>query len=295
MAAAKEIRSQIGSIKNTQKITSAMEMVAASKMRKAQDRMRASQPYAKQIRKVVGHLAKANPEYKHPWMEEREVKRVGFIVVSSDRGLCGGLNHNLFKAVVKEAKAWHEQGAELDFCTLGSKASAFFRKYGGNLVAAKSGLGEAPRAEDLVGSVKVMLDAYDEGKLDRLYVVFNEFVNTMTQKPVVRQLLPLSSDMGAEAQNDDDEFERPSSWDYLYEPDAKALLDSLLVRFVEAQVYQAVVENVACEQAARMIAMKSATDNAGNLIDDLELVYNKARQAAITQEISEIVGGAAAV
>ncbi|MDL4862514.1 F0F1 ATP synthase subunit gamma [Halomonas elongata] len=295
MAAAKEIRSQIGSIKNTQKITSAMEMVAASKMRKAQDRMRASQPYAKQIRKVVGHLAKANPEYKHPWMEEREVKRVGFIVVSSDRGLCGGLNHNLFKAVVKEAKAWHEQGAELDFCTLGSKASAFFRKYGGNLVAAKNGLGEAPRAEDLVGSVKVMLDAYDEGKLDRLYVVFNEFVNTMTQKPVVRQLLPLSSDMGAEAQNDDDEFERPSSWDYLYEPDAKALLDSLLVRFVEAQVYQAVVENVACEQAARMIAMKSATDNAGNLIDDLELVYNKARQAAITQEISEIVGGAAAV
>ncbi|MDT8893346.1 F0F1 ATP synthase subunit gamma [Halomonas sp. I1] len=294
MAAAKEIRSQIGSIKNTQKITSAMEMVAASKMRKAQDRMKACQPYAKQIRKVVGHLADANPEYKHPWMEEREVKRVGFIVVSSDRGLCGGLNVNLFKSVVKEAKAWHDQGAELDFCTLGSKAGTFFRKYGGNLVAAKNGLGEAPRAEDLVGSVKVMLDAYDEGKLDRLYVVFNEFVNTMTQKPVVRQLLPLSSDMGAEAQ-DDEEFERPSSWDYLYEPDAKALLDSLLVRFVEAQVYQAVVENVACEQAARMIAMKSATDNAGNLIDDLELVYNKARQAAITQEISEIVGGAAAV
>ncbi|RTR05673.1 F0F1 ATP synthase subunit gamma [Halomonas nitroreducens] len=294
MAAAKEIRTQIGSIKNTQKITSAMEMVAASKMRKAQDRMKASQPYAKQIRNVVGHIADANPEYKHPWMEEREVKRVGYIVVSSDRGLCGGLNVNLFKAVVKEAKAWRDSGAELDFCALGSKATTFFRKYGGSLVAAKSGLGEAPSQDDLIGSVKVMLDAYDEGKLDRLYVVFNEFVNTMTQKPVVRQLLPLSAEMGADdAQNE--EHKRPGSWDYLYEPDAKELLDSLLVRFVEAQVYQAVVENVACEQAARMIAMKSATDNAGNLIDDLELVYNKARQAAITQEISEIVGGAAAV
>ncbi|MCK2185002.1 F0F1 ATP synthase subunit gamma [Halomonas getboli] len=293
MAAAKEIRTKIGSIKNTQKITSAMEMVAASKMRKAQDRMKASQPYAQQIRKVVGHVADANPEYKHPWMLEREVKRVGYIVVSSDRGLCGGLNVNMFKAVVKEAKAWRDSGAELDFCALGSKATSFFRKYGGSLVAAKSGLGEAPEADDLIGSVKVMLDAYDEGKLDRLYVVYNEFVNTMTQKPVVRQLLPLSADMGAEEQNE--EHKRPGSWDYLYEPDAKELLDSLLVRFVEAQVYQAVVENVACEQAARMIAMKSATDNAGNLIDDLELVYNKARQAAITQEISEIVGGAAAV
>ncbi|MBB3190058.1 F0F1 ATP synthase subunit gamma [Halomonas cerina] len=294
MAAAKEIRTQIGSIKNTQKITSAMEMVAASKMRKAQDRMKASQPYAKQIRNVVGHIAEANPEYKHPWMEEREVKRVGYIVVSSDRGLCGGLNVNLFKAVVNEAKAWRDSGAELDFCALGSKATTFFRKYGGSLVAAKSGLGEAPSQDDLIGSVKVMLDAYDEGQLDRLYVVFNEFVNTMTQKPVVRQLLPLSAEMGAdEAQNE--EHKRPGSWDYLYEPEAKELLDSLLVRFVEAQVYQAVVENVACEQAARMIAMKNATDNAGNLIDDLEMVYNKARQAAITQEISEIVGGAAAV
>ena len=293
MAAAKEIRTQIGSIKNTQKITSAMEMVAASKMRKAQDRMKASQPYAKQIRNVVGHVADANPEYKHPWMEEREVKRVGYIVVSSDRGLCGGLNVNLFKSVVKDAKAQRDQGAELDFCALGGKATSFFRKFGGRLVAAKSGLGEAPDAEGLIGSVKVMLDAYDEGQLDRLYVVYNEFVNTMTQKPVVRQLLPLSTEMGAEESNE--EHKRPGGWDYLYEPDAKALLDSLLVRFVEAQVYQAVVENVACEQAARMIAMKSATDNAGNLIDDLELVYNKARQAAITQEISEIVGGAAAV
>ncbi|WP_163577986.1 F0F1 ATP synthase subunit gamma [Halomonas faecis] len=293
MAAAKEIRTQIGSIKNTQKITSAMEMVAASKMRKVQDLMKASQPYAKQIRNVAAHIADANPEYRHDYMIERdEVKRVGFIVVSTDRGLCGGLNHNLFKAVVKDAKAWHDKGAELDFCALGSKAGAFFRNYGGNLVAAKSGLGEAPEVEDLIGSVKVMLDAYDEGRIDRLYVVYNEFINTMTQKPVVRQLLPLTPGMGVE---EDQDNQRPGSWDYLYEPDAKALLDSLLVRFIESQVYQAVVENGACEQAARMIAMKSATDNAGGLIDDLEMVYNKARQAAITQEISEIVGGAAAV
>ncbi|SDI90378.1 F0F1 ATP synthase subunit gamma [Billgrantia gudaonensis] len=294
MAAAKEIRTQIGSIKNTQKITSAMEMVAASKMRKVQDLMKASQPYAKQIRNVAAHIADANPEYRHDYMIERdEVKRVGFIVVSTDRGLCGGLNHNLFKAVVKDAKAWRDKGAELDFCALGTKAGAFFRNYGGNLVAAKSGLGEAPEVDDLIGSVKVMLDAYDEGRLDRLYVVYNEFVNTMTQKPVVRQLLPLTPGMGLDEEAEDNQ--RPGSWDYLYEPDAKALLDSLLVRFIESQVYQAVVENGACEQAARMIAMKSATDNAGNLIDDLEMVYNKARQAAITQEISEIVGGAAAV
>lgn len=294
MAAAKEIRSQIGSIKNTQKITSAMEMVAASKMRKAQDLMKASQPYARQIRNVVAHLADASPEYRHDYMIPRnEVKRVGYIVVSSDRGLCGGLNTNLFKATVKDASAWRDQGVELDFCALGSKASHFFNKYGGRLVAAKSSLGEAPRAEDLIGSVKVMLEAYDEGQLDRLYVVHNEFVNTMTQKPVVRQLLPLSSDVGDDEQ--DQENARPQSWDYLYEPDARTLLDSLLVRFIESQVYQAVVENGACEQAARMIAMKSATDNAGDLVDDLEMVYNKARQAAITQEISEIVGGAAAV
>ncbi|MDN3522846.1 F0F1 ATP synthase subunit gamma [Halomonas ramblicola] len=294
MAAAKEIRTQIGSIKNTQKITSAMEMVAASKMRRAQDLMKASQPYARQIRNVVAHVADANPEYRHPWMVERDAERVGYIVVSTDRGLCGGLNVNLFKAVAKDARAWREQGAELDFCALGSKAGGFFRNYGGNLVAAKSGLGESPEMENLIGSVKVMLDAYNEGSLDRLFVVYNEFVNTMTQKPVVRQLLPVSPDMGnGDAHHE--EHKGPGSWDYLYEPDAKALLDSLLVRFIEAQVYQAVVENGACEQAARMLAMKNATDNAGGLIDDLELVYNKARQAAITQEISEIVGGAAAV
>ncbi|CAM3885316.1 F0F1 ATP synthase subunit gamma [Vreelandella rituensis] len=296
MAAAKEIRTQIGSIKNTQKITSAMEMVAASKMRKAQDLMRASQPYARQIRNVVGHVADTNPEYKHDYMVERdEVTRVGYIVVSTDRGLCGGLNHNLFKALLKDVVGWRKEGAELDFCALGTKASTFFRSYGGNLVAAKSGLGESPTVEALIGSVTVMLEAYDEGKIDRLYVVYNEFVNTMTQAPVVRQLLPLSTDIGSDETTQDAENARPGSWDYLYEPDAKALLDSLMIRFIESQVYQAVVENGACEQAARMIAMKSATDNAGGLIDDLEMVYNKARQAAITQEISEIVGGAAAV
>ncbi|MHB0775037.1 F0F1 ATP synthase subunit gamma [Halomonas sp. WWR20] len=289
MAAAKEIRTQIGSIKNTQKITSAMEMVAASKMRKAQDRMAASQPYARLIRRVVGHIAKANPEYRHDYMIDRDVKRVGYIVVSSDRGLAGGLNINVFKAVVKDAKQWRDKGIEADFASIGKKAGTFFRNHGGNLVAAKSGLGEAPEAQDLVGSVKVMLDAFDEERLDRLYVVYNEFVNTMTQKPVVRQLLPLA------AGQDEDEQARPGSWDYLYEPDAKSLLDQLLVRYVESQVYQAVVENAACEQAARMIAMKNATDNAGDLIGDLERVYNKARQASITQEISEIVGGAAAV
>jgi F-type H+-transporting ATPase subunit gamma len=273
-----------------------MEMVAASKMRKAQDLMKASQPYARQIRNVVAHIADANPEYKHDYMVDREVKRVGYIVVSTDRGLCGGLNVNLFKAVLKDAMVRRDEGAELDFCALGSKAGGFFKSYGGNLVAAKSGLGEAPEVDDLIGSVKVMLDAYDEGRLDRLYVVYNEFVNTMTQKPVVRQLLPLSPDMGGDDPEDGHEQSGPVyTWDYLYEPDAKALLDSLLVRFIESQVYQAVVENAACEQAARMIAMKNATDNAGGLIDDLEMIYNKARQAAITQEISEIVGGAAAV
>ena len=296
MAAAKEIRTQIGSIKNTQKITSAMEMVAASKMRKAQDLMKASQPYARQIRNVVAHIADANPEYRHDYMVEREVKRVGYIVVSTDRGLCGGLNVNLFKAVLRDSMEKREAGAELDFCALGSKAGGFFKSYGGNLVAAKSGLGESPEVEDLIGSIKVMLEAYDEGRLDRLFVVYNEFVNTMTQKPVVRQLLPLSPDMGVDDPEDGHEQSGPVyTWDYLYEPDAKALLDSLLVRFIESQVYQSVVENAACEQAARMIAMKNATDNAGGLIDDLEMIYNKARQAAITQEISEIVGGAAAV
>jgi F-type H+-transporting ATPase subunit gamma len=287
MAVGKEIKTQIASITSTRKITSAMEMVAASKMRRAQDRMQSSRPYARSIRGVIQHLAKANPEYTHLYMQSGEVKRVGFIIVASDRGLCGGLNINLFKATVSKMKEFHDQNVEMDICALGSKAISFFRNYGGNVVAAKGGLGDAPEAEQLVGAVKVMLDAYSEGKLDRLYVVSNEFVNTMTQKPTVDQLLPL------QAEEDDESLNH--HWDYIYEPEAKELLDGLLTRYIESCVYQAVVENNACEQAARMLAMKNATDNAGNLIDELQLVYNKARQAAITQEISEIVGGAAAV
>ena len=286
MAGAKEIRSKIASIKSTQKITNAMEKVAVSKMRKAQMRMAAGRPYAERIRQVIGHLANANPEYRHPFMVEREVKRVGYIVVSSDRGLAGGLNINLFKALVKDMSGQRDRGAEIDLCVIGSKGASFFKSYGGNVVAAISHLGEEPSINDLIGSVKVMLDAYLEGRIDRLYVVSNKFVNTMTQKPTVEQLIPLVAEDNAELKH---------HWDYLYEPDAKALLDGLLVRYVESQVYQAVVENNACEQAARMIAMKNATDNAGELISDLQLIYNKARQAAITQEISEIVGGAAAV
>ncbi len=287
MAVGKEIRNQISSIKSTQKITSAMEMVAASKMRKAQERMQATRPYADKMRQVIGHIAKANAQYKHPFMVEREVKRVGYIVVSTDRGLCGGLNINLFKALVREMKAWKEKGVETDLCAIGQKGASFFRSYGGNVVAALTHLGDSPSSEKLIGNVKVMLDAFSEGKIDRLYVVSNEFVNTMTQSPKVEQLLPLPES--------EDEEEIKNQWDYLYEPDARQILDGLLPRFIESQVYQGVVENLACEQAARMIAMKSATDNAGSIIDELQLAYNKARQAAITQEISEIVSGAEAV
>ncbi|SFR48378.1 ATP synthase F1 subcomplex gamma subunit [Marinobacter gudaonensis] len=287
MAVGKEIRNQISSIKSTQKITSAMEMVAASKMRKAQERMQATRPYADKMRQVIGHIAKANAQYKHPFMVEREVKRVGYIVVSTDRGLCGGLNINLFKALVREMKAWKEKGVESDLCAIGQKGASFFRSYGGNVVAALTHLGDSPSSEKLIGNVKVMLDSFSEGKIDRLYVVSNEFVNTMTQSPKVEQLLPLPEG--------EDEEEIKNQWDYLYEPDARQILDGLLPRFIESQVYQGVVENLACEQAARMIAMKSATDNAGSIIDELQLAYNKARQAAITQEISEIVSGAASV
>lgn len=287
MAGAKEIRTQIGSIKSTQKITSAMEMVAASKMRKAQERMQRGKPYSQRIRSVVGHLANANPEYQHQYMQEREARRVGFIVVSTDRGLCGGLNINLFKQTVRAMKEWSDAGAQIDLCLVGAKASAFFQSHGGNVVATVRDLGEDPSVADLIGSVKVMLDSYSEGNIDRLFLVRNEFVNTMTQTPIVQQMLPL--------QPTEDEELQQHHWDYIYEPDARELLEGLLTRYVESQVYQAVVENGACEQAARMIAMKSATDNAGELIDDLQLVYNKARQAAITQELSEIVGGAAAI
>ena len=288
MAGAKEIRNKIGSVKSTQKITKAMEMVAASKMRRSQDAMEASRPYAETMRKVIGHVANANLEYRHPYLAEREAKRVGYIIVSTDRGLCGGLNINVFKKAVTDMQAWKAKGADIELAVIGSKATAFFNNSGAKVVAQVSGLGDAPSLEDLIGSVGVMLKKYDEGELDRLYVVYNEFVNTMVQQPTIDQLLPLPK-------SESEEMQRPHSWDYIYEPEPKPLLDTLLVRYVESQVYQGVVENLACEQAARMIAMKAATDNATNLIEDLELVYNKARQAAITQELSEIVSGASVV
>ncbi|UTV27745.1 F0F1 ATP synthase subunit gamma [Photobacterium atrarenae] len=288
MAGAKEIRNKIGSVKNTQKITKAMEMVAASKMRKTQDAMESSRPYAQTMRKVIGHIALGSLEYKHPYLEEREAKRVGYIIVSTDRGLCGGLNINLFKQALADIKGWSDKGAEVDLALVGAKATAFFNSYGGNVEAQVSGLGDKPSVDELIGTVGVMLKKYDEGQLDRLYLVYNKFVNTMVQQPVIDQLLPLPK-------SEDEEMQRNHAWDYIYEPEPKALLDTLLVRYAESQVYQGVVENLACEQAARMVAMKAATDNAGNLIDELQLVYNKARQAAITQELSEIVSGASAV
>ena len=288
MAVGKEIRDQIGSVKSTQKITKAMEMVAASKMRKAQDRMLAARPYAQKIRSVVAHIAKANLEYKHPFTLEREVKRVGYIVVSSDRGLCGGLNMNVFRKTVTEMAEWDSKGVEIDIATIGSKALAYFRRAGGSVVSEASHYGDRPALSDLLGAITTMLNAYEAGTIDRLYIVSNEFVNTMTQSPEAMQLLPVAADEAASE-------EVPALFDYIYEPEAKPILDTVLKRYVESQIYQAVVENIACEQSARMVAMRAASDNAGDLIGELELVYNKARQAAITQEISEIVSGAAAV
>ena len=286
MSQAKEIRTKIGSIKSTQKITRAMEMVAASKMRKAQQRMEASRPYFERIRQVVGHIADVYSDHGHCYMHAREIKRVGLIIVSTDRGLCGGLNVNLFKKAVADMLSWKKKNIEVDLCLLGSKAEAFFQSLGGNIVASHTHIGDAPSAGDVVGVVRAMLAAYEEEAIDALKVVYNGFVNTMSQSPQVVKLLPLepitSEELGA-------------YWNYIYEPGIEALLSGLLVRYIESQVYQAVIENHACEQAARMVAMKSATDNAGNLMDELHLVYNKARQAAITQEISEIVGGASAV
>jgi len=286
MAGTKEIRTQIKSIQNTQKITKAMEMVAASKMRKAQERMEESRPYAHKIYEVIGHVAMANAEYVHPFMVEREVNRVALIIVSTDRGLCGGLNTNLFKKAVAEMRRYREEGVEIDLCVIGNKALQFFKRLGGNIVAQATDLGDRPHITDLIGSVKVVLDSFRDGKVDRVVLLENEFVNTMTQQPVVHQLLPT-------APSHDESLRH--HWDYIYEPEAVPVLDTLLERYVESLIYQAVVENVACEMAARMVAMKSASDNAGTMIKDLQLVYNKARQAAITQEISEIVGGAAAV
>lgn len=288
MAGAKEIRTKIASVRNTQKITKAMEMVAASKMRKTQERMSASRPYSESIRKVISHIAKGNVEYKHPFLTPREVKKVGYLVVSTDRGLCGGLNINLFKTVLNELKAQDEKGVKSVVGLVGNKAISFFQSVGVEIKAQVSGLGDAPTMEDLVGIVNGMINRYRDGEVDEVYVVYNTFVNTMSQKPTLQKLLPLPA-------LEDDNLESTGSWDYIYEPNPKVLLDSLLVRYLESQVYQAIVDNLASEQAARMVAMKAATDNAGNLINELQLVYNKARQASITNELNEIVAGAAAI
>jgi len=286
MAGAKEIRSKIKSVKNTQKITRAMEKVAMSKMRKAQERMHHARPYAEAIRRVIGHLAQATPEYKHPFMVEREAKNVAFIIVSTDRGLCGGINMNTFRATLRAVKDWKDKGADTRFALIGNKALAFFRRVGGKPLASATQLGDKPHLEQLIGLIKVACDAYRKGEVDRVFLVSSKFVNTMTQKPEVRQLLPLEP-VKTEGML--------QHWDYIYEPDAVELLDTVLERYVESQVYQGVVENVACEQSARMVAMKSASDNAGKIINQLQLAYNKARQAGITKELAEIVGGAAAV
>ena len=287
MAGAKEIRTKIKSIQNTQKITKAMEMVAASKMRRAQERMNQARPYATKMATVMAHLAQANLEYTHSYTETRDPKRVGFIVVSSDRGLCGGLNINLFRQVLQSMSEWRDKGVEIDVTVIGRKGLGFFKRVGVNIVSEATQLGDKPQLADLIGAMKVMMDAFSEGNIDRLFLAHNGFVTTMTQQPCVDQLLPVS------APESDERLEQ--HWDYLYEPDAHEVVDALMMRYVESLIYRGVVENISCEMAARMVAMKSASDNAGNLIDELQLVYNKARQAAITQEISEIVGGAAAV
>lgn len=286
MASGKEIRGKIASIKNTQKITKAMELVAASKMRRAKQRMDAARPYADKIKRVIGHLTQAHPEYKHAFMTVRPVKRVGVVVITSDRGLCGGLNANLLRRLSGRVKEWQASGTEVSFSVIGSKGASFFKSFGGNLLATKTGLGDKPHVTDLIGSVKVMLDAYEQGNIDELWLMSNEFVNTMTQKPTMHRMLPIAKEDIAVSHG---------HWDYLYEPEAKDVLDALLKRYVESMVYTATVENVACEMSARMIAMKNATDNAGKFIKELQLAYNKARQAAITAEISEITAGAAAV
>ncbi|HHF6402529.1 TPA: F0F1 ATP synthase subunit gamma [Haemophilus influenzae] len=289
MAGAKEIKTKIASVQSTQKITKAMEMVATSKMRKTQDRMAASRPYSETIRNVISHVSKASIGYKHPFLVEREVKKIGILVISTDRGMCGGLNVNLFKTILNQIKNWKEQNISTGLGLIGSKGISFFRSFGFNIKGQLSGLGDMPALEELIGVANTMFDAYRNGEIDAVYIAYNKFVNTMSQKPVVQQLVPLPES------KDDHLNERQQTWDYLYEPEPKVLLDSLLVRYLESQIYQAVVDNLASEQAARMVAMKAATDNAGNLINDLRLVYNKARQASITNELNEIVAGAAAI
>jgi len=287
MASLKDLRNRIASVKATQKITKAMEMVAAAKMRRAQQRMEASRPYVEKLKRVIGHVASAHPEYKHPYTQSSEQRKIGLIVVSSDRGLCGGLNNNLFRRCVRRIKEWQENGATVELALIGRKAETFFKHVGGRVAASVVDLGDTPHAEDIIGGVKVMLDKLDRGELDTLYIASNEFVNTMTQQPKIEQLVPVVAEAVPE--------KMPVYWDYIYEPDARTALDTLMTRYIEGLVYGAVVENAACEQSARMIAMKNATDNAGKIIKELQLAYNKARQAAITQEISEIVSGAAAI
>lgn len=289
MAGAKEIRTKIKSVKNTQKITRAMEKVAISKMRRAQLRMSAARPYAEKILRTISHLAQANAEYRHPFTVERPVKRVAVLLVSTDRGLCGGLNTNLFRNTIRAVREWREKGIEVDFAVFGSKGVSFFKRVGGNILAQNSQLGDKPHLDQLLGTIKVVTDAYREGRIDRLYLASTQYVNTMSQRPQVRQILPVASDVTGSG------TKLADNWDYIYEPSPAELLDTVLQRYVESQVYQAVIENVASEQAARMVAMKSATDNAGKIIGGLQLAYNKARQASITKELSEIVGGAAAV
>ncbi len=286
MAAGKELRTKINSVKNTQKITKAMEMVAASKLRKTQDRMAASRPYADRIKTVIGHLSEANPDYQHPFLEVREIKRVGYIIITTDRGLCGSLNVNIFRAMLNDMREWQDKSVDVDVCIIGARGMAFFRRLKTNVVAATSHLGDAPTVADLVGTITAMTDSYQKGTIDRLFLVHNVFVNTMSQAPEIKTLIPVEA-------LDRDNLQ--DNWDYIYEPDAVDLLDNVLNRYIESQVYRAAVENVACEMASKMVAMKAATDNAGDFIDRLQLAYNKARQAAITQEISEIVSGAAAV
>ena len=286
MAAGREIKKKIASVQTTQKSTRAMQMVAASRMKRTQERMEHGRPYSLRIHEMIGHLANASPEYRHVYMNARDVRRVGYIVVSTDRGLCGGLNVNLFRELVRAIRQWETDGAPADLALVGNKAAQFFRAVGGNVVAALSDVGETPALADLIGGVRVMLDAFAEGRIDRLDIISNEFVNTMTQRPVIKQLLPLPPMASEEFQH---------RWDYLYEPDARELIEGLVERYIESLVYQAVLENTACEQAARMIAMKNATDNAEEIVSELTLLYNNARQASITQEISEIVSGAAAV
>ncbi|BBE52147.1 ATP synthase gamma chain [Ferriphaselus amnicola] len=287
MAGSKEIRTKIKSVENTRKITRAMEMVAASKMRKAQERMRAARPYAEKIRQVAAHLSRANPEYKHPFLVKRDVKNVGVIVVTSDKGLCGGLNTNILRLVVNRMKDLESQGKGISVCPIGNKGFSFMNRVGAKVKSHMIGLGDTPHVEKLIGAVKVMLDAYAAGEIDAIYLSYNHFINTMKQEPRIEQLLPLSDELSAE--------DKPGNWDYLYEPEAKQVVDELMVRYIESLVYSAVTENMASEQSARMVAMKAASDNAKTVIGELKLVYNKARQAAITKEISEIVGGAAAV